>query len=72
MVVFTFRMLHLLQLEMHNLVSTLTEMQSKLDCIMHIVSCVSADSMPANPDLPDDIVLPVTNLHNLEYPSTGT
>ena len=48
------------------LVSTLSDMQSKLDCIMRIVSRMSADSVPANPDLPDDIVLPVENLQDLE------
>jgi len=42
------------------LVSTLTDMQSKLDCIMRIVSRMSADSMP------NDIVLPMANLHDLE------
>jgi len=48
------------------LVTTLTDMQSKLDCIMRIVSRMSADSMPANPDLPNDIVLPVANLRDLD------
>ena len=48
------------------LVSTLTDMQSKLDCIMRVISRMLADSIPANPDLPDDIVLPVANSHDLE------
>jgi len=30
------------------LVSTLSDMQSKLDCVMRIVSRMSADSVPAN------------------------
>jgi len=48
------------------LVSTWSDVQSKLDCIMHIVSRMSADSVPANLDLPDDIVLPVGNSQDLE------
>ena len=50
------------------LVSTLTDMQSKLDsvdCIMRVISRMSADSMPTNPELPEGIVLPVANLADL-------
>ena len=64
-VVFTFHILFHTARDAY-LVSTLTDIQSKLDCIMRIVSRMSADSMPVNPDLPNDIVLPVANLHDLE------
>lgn len=33
---------------------------------MRIVSCMSADNMPATPGLPNDVVLPVTNIRDLE------
>jgi len=48
------------------LVTTLQKMDTKLDTIMRIISQMSADSTPAEPELPDDIVLPLRSMSDLE------
>ena len=47
------------------LVAKLTNLESKVDAILHLVTRLSGDNMPAIPELPDDIRLPLENLEDL-------
>ena len=48
------------------LVRTLSDIQSKLDTLTRMVSRVCADTTPPQPELPDDISLPVTTEGSLD------
>jgi len=48
------------------LVTMLQKLDTKLDTLMRIVSQMSADSTPAEPELPDDIMLPLKSISELE------
>jgi len=47
------------------LVTTLNDIQSKLDCIMRVVSRLSNENMPSAPELPSNVVLPIQNADEL-------
>lgn len=47
------------------LVAKLTDLESKVDMILHVVTRLSGDNMPAIPDLPNDIKLPLESLEDL-------
>ena len=48
------------------LVTKLNKLDSKLDSILQIISKFAADNTPTQPELPDDITLPVSTLQQLE------